>query len=45
MDELDCPNCGAACEAEFVDIGVGEQRVEPWYCPSCHWIEPQPDDD
>lgn len=26
-------------EADFVDIGVGEQRVSPWGCPACHWVE------
>jgi ssDNA-binding Zn-finger/Zn-ribbon topoisomerase 1 len=34
-----CPNCGQDAEADFVDIGVGEQRVSPWGCPHCHWIE------
>ena len=37
---MDCPECGAKCEAEMVDIGVGEQRIEPWHCPACHWTEP-----
>ena len=26
------PNCYCPLEAEFVDIGVGEQRIEPWHC-------------
>ena len=37
-----CPECGAICEADFVDNGVGNQRVSPWRCPECHWIEPTP---
>lgn len=41
---MKCPMCGAKCEAEFVDIGVGEQRVTPWGCLSCHWTEPALED-
>lgn len=42
VDGPKCPHCGEAAEAEFVDIGVGEQRVTPWYCAPCQWTE---DDD
>lgn len=34
-----CPDCGQPCEAEHVDIGVGNQRVERWHC-RCGWEEP-----
>lgn len=41
---MDCPKCGAKCEADFVDIGVGEERCSPWRCPECQWVEPtEPD--
>lgn len=39
FERLICPQCGGHCDAEFVDIGVGNQRVEPWHCPACLWIE------
>jgi hypothetical protein len=40
--EHTCPKCGTALEpyAE-VDIGVGTLQGGPWWCPACHWIEPQ----
>lgn len=42
---MKCPKCGTKCEAEHVDIGVGNQRVEPWGCPACHWVEPTVEDE
>jgi len=31
-----CPYCGfAECEADWVDIGVGEVQCGPYYCPEC----------
>jgi hypothetical protein len=38
-EPIKCPKCGNDCEADFVDIGVGEQRASPWGCPNCHWVE------
>ena len=40
-----CPTCGGATVAERVDIGVGLQRIEPWSCPACQWVEPPLDVD
>jgi hypothetical protein len=37
---MTCPECGEECERDTVDIGVGEQPVGPWGCPTCHWVEP-----
>ena len=34
-----CPNCGWNCEADYVDIGVGEQRTSPWRCANCGWVD------
>jgi hypothetical protein len=39
-----CPYCGALCDAEFVDIGVGEQQVSPHHCHSCGATEIGPFD-
>lgn len=39
LDGPRCPICGEPAEAEFVDIGVGEQQVTPWYCAPCQWTE------
>lgn len=31
-----CPYCGfPACEADWVDIGVGEDQCGPYHCPVC----------
>lgn len=40
-----CPLCGERTDAEYVDIGVGYQRVEPWHCQPCGWVESMPADD
>jgi alkyl sulfatase BDS1-like metallo-beta-lactamase superfamily hydrolase len=29
-------------DAEFVDIGVGQQQVTPWECWSCQWTQGDP---
>jgi hypothetical protein len=34
-----CPFCGTTAEAEYVDIGVGDERVTPWGCPECQAYE------
>ena len=36
---MTCPNCGAQCECDSVDIGVGEQQVGPYFCTECQWSE------
>ena len=37
-DTDDCPECGEPTVADYVDIGVGEQRM-PASCP-CGYAEP-----
>ena len=41
-----CPVCREPVEAEFVDIGVGMERVTPYACPppGCGWVEPYGDE-
>lgn len=39
-----CPVCGGPATAEYVDIGVGEQRVSPYSCHTCEWVEPAGED-
>lgn len=42
---MKCRHCGLKMEAEFVDIGIGEQQVSDWQCQniSCpehlEWLE------
>lgn len=31
----DCPYCGVACDADFVDIGIGMQQCGPFHCDQC----------
>ena len=45
LERLICPNCGGMCHTEYVDIGVGQERVEPWACDGCGWEESVPDID
>lgn len=40
-----CPYCGAICEADFVDIGVGYQQCGPYHCAKCGASEIGPYDD
>lgn len=35
---LDCPECGAACNRDEVDVGVGI-ICGPWGCSMCGWSE------
>lgn len=42
---MKCPHCGHECEADFVDIGVGEQRVGLYHCAVCLWVEEDPEAD
>ena len=37
-ERMKCPRCGAECDRDEVDIGVGIQGG-PWGCPDCHWTE------
>lgn len=39
---MTCPKCGAECERDMVDVGIGEIPAGPWGCPECHWVEPNP---
>ena len=39
-----CPECGAECTRDEVDIGVGVLGG-PWGCPDCHWVEQEVYDD
>lgn len=40
MSAYPCPVCGKPCEADFVDNGVGMERVGPYRCNDCKWVEP-----
>ena len=33
---MKCPDCGAECVRDGVDIGVGVQ-YSPWRCDNCGW--------
>jgi predicted RNA-binding Zn-ribbon protein involved in translation (DUF1610 family) len=37
--ELECPECGAWAQADYVDNGVGMQRCGPYVCDRCGWVE------
>lgn len=41
---MNCPRCGAECERDTVDVGVGEIPSGPWGCFECHWAETFEDD-
>ncbi len=43
---MKCPECEAECEADFVDIGVGEQQCSPYHCVNdkCGWMQAWSDD-
>ena len=38
---MNCPKCGAPCDRDEVDIGVGVQ-CGPWGCYDCGWPESYP---
>lgn len=40
-----CPYCGAVCDADFVDIGVGYQQCGPYRCLECEASEIGPYDE
>jgi len=33
--KAECPYCSSICEADFVDIGVGNVQCSPYYCLNC----------
>lgn len=40
-----CPYCGAEdCEADWVDVGVGEIQCGPYYCEACGACQIGPND-
>jgi len=40
-----CPYCNSICEAEFVDVGVGEVQSGPFRCESCRAVQIGPFDE
>jgi len=32
---MNCPYCGIACDADFVDVGVGYVQCGPYHCHGC----------
>lgn len=42
---MQCPICGGAMYAEFVNIGVGYQQVTPRECGSCEYREGEDEDE
>ena len=34
-----CPYCGADCEADWCDVGVGMVQAGPYHCENCHASE------
>lgn len=38
--EPNCPTCGEPLQADYVDIGVGEEKCGPYFCDACGWVEP-----
>lgn len=39
MYEEPCPYCGAMCEADWVDVGVGLVQAGPFHCDACYATE------
>lgn len=39
-----CPYCATACQADFVDVGVGYTQCGPYHCQSCGASEIGPHD-
>ena len=38
-----CPYCGALCDADFVDVGIGEIQCGPYACEECNASEIGPE--
>lgn len=36
---LKCPYCGAICEADWCDVGVGVVQCGPYHCENCYASE------
>lgn len=36
---INCPLCGHECAAGFIDNGVGDHQVSPFFCVNCDWEE------
>lgn len=39
-----CPYCGAKCEAEWTDVGVGMVQTGPYWCGECFAVQAGPYD-
>lgn len=39
MPTSPCPYCGAECEADWCDVGVGMVQCGPYYCQNCESSE------
>jgi hypothetical protein len=40
-----CPYCGAPCECDLADVGVGFVQCGPYHCEACEAYEAGPYDD
>lgn len=40
-----CPYCGAPCECDLADVGVGYMQCGPYHCDACDAYEAGPNDD
>lgn len=43
--QMACPDCGATCNTEWVDVEVGWVQQDPFHCAECGWVQggcPQP---
>lgn len=38
-----CPYCGKPCEADWVDVGIGEVQCGPYVCDFCNASEMGPE--
>ena len=41
----DCPYCGASCDADWCDVGVGMIQCGPYHCTICNAVERGPHDE
>jgi hypothetical protein len=37
--QMACPECGATCDTEWVDVEVGFVQQDPFHCEKCGWVE------
>jgi hypothetical protein len=40
---MKCPYCGAECECDWVDVGVGSVQCGPYHCENCGSTEIGPE--